>query len=382
VLKESRNAPATDPVILWLTGGPGCSSILALLSENGPYRMKPNSTDLIINPYSWNEKANVLYVDQPVGTGFSYSNTSKDYAHNEKKIAEDMYNFLKEFLQAFPKYANLKFAVTGESYAGHYIPALSARIVAGNAAGQGPKINFAGAAIGNGWTDPKIQYGAYITYARNEQLISKVFADELEAAYVACKVAIDSRVWLVAVEECQAIYQFILGRINFQRGAPMNPYNIKENCTYPPLCYDFGSEDKLLNDPVVQKALGVKTGIQWQECGFEVHIKLLDEWVTNFATDVATVLNDDFPVLVYNGDYDYICNWEGGAEWTDATKWKGQKEFQSASVEEWKVNGELAGWTKQYENFKFVRVHKAGHMVPLDQPANALAMINEFLSSL
>jgi carboxypeptidase C (cathepsin A) len=79
---------------------------------------------------------------------------------------------------------------------------------------------------------------------------------------------------------------------------------------------------------------------------------------------------------------DFICNWEGGADWVFATPWKSQKEFVAAPIEQWKVNGELAGWKKRYENFQFVRVHKAGHMVPMDVPEVALAMINEFLSSL
>jgi carboxypeptidase C (cathepsin A) len=290
-------------LIHWFSGlGPGCSSILALLSENGPYYMEPNSTDLFINPFSWNNNANLLYVDQPVGTGFSYTKNAKDYVIDEKQVAQDMYLFLQQFMQAFPKYANLKFAITGESYAGHYIPALSARILAGNAAGQGPKINFAGAAIGNGWTDPKIQYGAYITYAKDNQLISNTLAEELAPVYDACKLAIDSHVFIVALDVCQAgILEVIMEDIHLHRGAPMNPYNIHANCTYPPLCYDFQSQDTLLNTPEVQKALGVTK--KWASCNMEVHTFLLGDWITNMDANVVSVLDSDIQVMVYSGDY-------------------------------------------------------------------------------
>ena len=69
---ESRNDPATDPVILWMTGGPGCSSEVALFGENGPCSVTPSGNDTLTNPYSWNSKASVIYIDQPAGTGFSY----------------------------------------------------------------------------------------------------------------------------------------------------------------------------------------------------------------------------------------------------------------------------------------------------------------------
>ena len=122
---ESRNDPANDPLVLWMTGGPGCSSELALLFENGPYKVDEH-LNLTINPYSWNNFANLLYVDQPIGTGFSRAEKLED---NEKEIAEDFYKFLTEFLDAYPQFKQRKFYITGESYAGHYIPAISAYIV-------------------------------------------------------------------------------------------------------------------------------------------------------------------------------------------------------------------------------------------------------------
>jgi cathepsin A (carboxypeptidase C) len=84
---ESRNSPKDDPLVIWLTGGPGCASEIALLYENGPYRFEDDGKTLKGNPHSWNSNANLLYVDQPIGTGFSHSNVA-DLDTNEDEIGE------------------------------------------------------------------------------------------------------------------------------------------------------------------------------------------------------------------------------------------------------------------------------------------------------
>jgi len=106
---ESQGNPKTDPLVLWMTGGPGCSSELALFFENGPYTVDANG-NLTPNPFSWNKNANLIYIDQPVGTGFSYA--SSDYIHDEAQVAQEMYSFLQLFLQQYPQYAKLPFFVT------------------------------------------------------------------------------------------------------------------------------------------------------------------------------------------------------------------------------------------------------------------------------
>merc|ERR1712093_157299 len=120
---ESRNAPKTDPFILWMTGGPGCSGMLALLNENGPCSIKNASGVLkeVNNPHSWTNKANVLWIDQPTGVGFSYGDAG-DYDHDEIGVRDDMYHFLTEFFTAHPEYQANPFFVVGESYGGHYAP--------------------------------------------------------------------------------------------------------------------------------------------------------------------------------------------------------------------------------------------------------------------
>ena len=157
---RSRHDSASAPVVLWMTGGPGCSSELALFAENGPYVVNAfdDGETLSINEHGWDVVSNLIYVDQPIGTGFSYSTDPRDDVHDEKRVAEDVLSFLSEFSDAHPELKGRDFFITGESYAGHYVPAVSYAVFEAQQRGQGPAFILKGLAIGNGLTEPEIQY--------------------------------------------------------------------------------------------------------------------------------------------------------------------------------------------------------------------------------
>jgi carboxypeptidase C (cathepsin A) len=118
---ESQGSPSEDPVVYWTNGGPGCSGLLAFGYEHGPY-FYSQTGKLSPNPYSWNKVANMLYVEQPAGVGFSYSEIETDYSMDDKKTSVDNYVLIREFLKRFPERQNNDFYVTSESYGGHYMP--------------------------------------------------------------------------------------------------------------------------------------------------------------------------------------------------------------------------------------------------------------------
>ncbi|KAG5542186.1 hypothetical protein RHGRI_021899 [Rhododendron griersonianum] len=124
---ESPNNSLTDPLVLWLNGGPGCSSLgYGAMEELGPFRVNSDGKTLFRNEYSWNNVANVIFLESPAGVGFSYSNTSSDYKTvGDQRTAEDSYVFLINWLERFPQYKSRDFYITGESYAGHYVPQLA-----------------------------------------------------------------------------------------------------------------------------------------------------------------------------------------------------------------------------------------------------------------
>ncbi len=155
---ESQQSPASDPLVVWLSGGPGCSSISAMFDENGPFQLRGEGGDIRLqgNPFSWNARANIIYLDQPVGTGLSYS-ASNTFAKNQYELNRHFYEFLRQFYKVFPEYANSPLYITGESYAGHMIPGFAQYILEQNGKAGAVPINLQGLAIGNGWIDPEGQ---------------------------------------------------------------------------------------------------------------------------------------------------------------------------------------------------------------------------------
>ncbi|GLJ42542.1 hypothetical protein SUGI_0881990 [Cryptomeria japonica] len=148
--------PTSSPLALWLTGGPGCSSLgYGAFEEHGPFR--PKGDLLVEDIYSWNRETNVLYVESPIGVGFSYSNNSNDYQIlKDVSAAEDNLAFILNWYKKFPEFRNVDFYITGESYAGHYVPQLTALVVDYNQKKNRKPINLKGISLGNPFLDIEI----------------------------------------------------------------------------------------------------------------------------------------------------------------------------------------------------------------------------------
>ncbi|KAL9110061.1 MAG: hypothetical protein Q9227_005400 [Pyrenula ochraceoflavens] len=166
---EARNSPTTAPLATWFNGGPGCSSMIGLFQENGPCHFINGASTPSLNQYSWNTYANMLYIDQPIGVGFSYGT---DSVTSTVTAAPYVWTFLQAFFAQFPQYESRNFGIFTESYGGHYGPEFAdyfqsqnSAIKAGTVKGQ--NINLVALGINNGWYDPIIQYEAYITYSYN-----------------------------------------------------------------------------------------------------------------------------------------------------------------------------------------------------------------------
>ncbi|XP_071108883.1 probable serine carboxypeptidase CPVL isoform X3 [Haliotis cracherodii] len=145
--------PKTAPVLVWLQGGPGGSSLYGLFVEHGPFSVDEHG-NLVRRNITWNSRYSMLYIDNPVGTGFSFTGNDSGYANNEEDVARDLYSCLTQFFQIFTSYQSNDFYITGESYAGKYVPAISYKIHVENPTAK-VKINFKGMAIGDGLSDPE-----------------------------------------------------------------------------------------------------------------------------------------------------------------------------------------------------------------------------------
>lgn len=161
----------------------------------------------------------------------------------------------------------------------------------------------------------------------------------------------------------------------------LNPYDIRLPCEGD-LCYDFSNIDTWLNLPATREALHVSTDAKtWQSCNNAVNARFVDDWMRRFdQPNVHALLENDVRVLIYAGDADFICNFMGNQAWTLALEWSGKDAFNAAPVSPWSVDGVEAGLVRSADGFTFLRVYNAGHMVPMDQPSAALALLNTFTS--
>ncbi|KAL0436383.1 UNVERIFIED_CONTAM: Serine carboxypeptidase 3 [Sesamum radiatum] len=328
---ESRNS-TNDPVVIWLTGGPGCSSELALFYENGPFHITSNLS-LAWNDFGWDKISNLIYVDQPTGTGFSYSSDDDDIRHDEEGVSNDLYDFLQAFFKEHPQYAKNDFYITGESYAGHYIPAFAARVHQGNKNREGLHINLKGFAIGNGLTNPEIQYKAYTDYALDMKLIQQSDYNSMSKL----------------VSDCQQAIK---------------------------LCAADGGSSCVSAYMVCNNNLQPHSGHFWCSTVYEA---MVSDWMRNLEVGIPALLEDGIKLLVYAGEYDLICNWLGNSRWVHAMEWSGQKQFVAAPTTPFSVDGVEAGLQKGHGPLTFLKVHNAGHMVPMDQPKASLEMLRRWI---
>jgi len=371
---ESQHNPASDPVVIWLTGGPGCSSELALFFENGPYTVN-SDLSLKKNPWSWNKNATLIFVDQPAGTGFSYVEDQDGYVTDEAQVAADFWVFLQQFMKTYPQYQKQPFFVTGESFGGHYVPAISAYIVSQNLGKQGIPINFQGAAVGNGWVDPKIQAGSYQAFAYAHGLIDEDTVQQADQQYQTCLSDINNGDYGDAFSDCTEVFDIVL-----EAAGNINYYDIRTQCNPPPLCYDLDPIGEYLNQPSIFQKLGIPSGITWQTCSDAVYSGFESaDFEESYRFDIKYLLKNNKRVLVYNGNYDLICNFYGTSALLNDMSWSGQQQFVNAKNQTWHSGGKVAGTFRQAQTLTYMVVHNAGHMVPHDQPANALDLINRFL---
>jgi len=374
-LFESQNQPNTDPLVLWLTGGPGCSSELAILFENGPILANTDGSGTLDNPYGWNKFANLLYVDQPAPTGFS--TCTREYIGNEVQVVAEMLVFLSGFMAQYPQYASRDFYIVGESYGGHYVPAIAAGIVTATGKVRGQeyllKYNLKAIAVGNGWVDPYVQFGSYGRYAYENKLITDTIWSSMNTTYIQCENDLQNKDWAAADRQCNSLMDTVL-----RHAGNLNVYNIKLPCIGS-LCYDLKNIVTYLNTPQVQKNLGVN-GITWKPCENTVGSAFYQDTLESYKVDIPTILSAGVRVVIYSGDLDLICNWMGGYQWSLSMQWPGQNELVNATAKTWLVNGVAAGNSISAQGFTFLRVFDAGHMVPHDKPEQALELLRKIIS--
>ena len=183
--RTNASNPET-PVTLWLNGGPGCSSFTGLLMELGPCKVDRDGKSTVINPFSWNQQSHLIFLDQPVGTGFSYG-TSR--VKSSRQAAENVYVFLRILFASHPQYSQSTFHLSGESYAGHYLPEIG-KVIINRSSDDSSSINLESVLIGNGIVDALVQNQYYADMAEDKKygpILPKSEIKRMRRSYPKCK---------------------------------------------------------------------------------------------------------------------------------------------------------------------------------------------------
>ncbi len=387
-LWEVESGAKEAPLIVWLNGGPGCSSMDGLFLENGPIKVskikadkKPSDGQLFevkLNPYSWHYAANVMYIDQPVGTGFSFTK-DQSFPNNLQEDSEQLWGFMQNFLRVHHEFVDRDIFLTGESYAGAYIPHFAKFCLEANSqflkSGE-YALPIKGAAIGSAFTDPYWQF-AVTEYAFGAGLISKWQMQTLKEQEKLCHAALDSKIY--DSKDCEKLFEKV------RREAD-------EPCVYDIRLYDSDSKlggyppgadlyAKYLNDAAVQYSIHVSNSnlVRFKECVDAPFDYLRKVEGKSQVEGVKMMLEKDIRVLLFAGQFDLICNHIGIENWVNHMEWSGAKDFQTTQRAVWKVDGKTAGYVQSGGGLDYILVKGAGHMVPMDVPEASLDLISRFI---
>ncbi|KAK1380507.1 Carboxypeptidase [Heracleum sosnowskyi] len=395
---EATHSPEKKPLLLWLNGGPGCSSIgYGEAEELGPFLSQKGKPELKFNNHAWNQAANLLFLEAPVGVGFSYTNTSSDIEDlGDTFTAKDSYTFLVNWFKRFPQFKSREFYISGESYAGHYVPQLSEVIFDKNM--YVPKkeyINFKGFMIGNALMDYETDQKGMIDYAWDHAVISDHLYDEikLECNFTfknptdACGIALRKYLDVYKIIDMYSLYAPTCFHnnatsINKQfpviQGIARHLFSKQDGWHQKPAGYDpclSEYTEVYLNRPDVQKALHAnvtKMSYPWTHCR---HSEFWKDAPDSMLPVIRKLVNGGVRVWVFSGDTD--------ARIPVTSTRLSLKKLGLKIVEDWTPwysNHEVGGWTIEYEGLMFVTVRGSGHQVPTFKPKQALQLVKHFLA--
>ncbi|XP_017435040.1 serine carboxypeptidase-like 50 isoform X2 [Vigna angularis] len=368
---EAQNSTlpvSQTPLLIWLQGGPGCSSMLGNFYELGPWRVTQSLT-LQPNPGSWNRIFGLLFLDSPIGSGFSVASTPEEIPRDQNAVAKHLFAAITKFLQLDPLFKHRPVYITGESYAGKYVPAIGYYILKKNENLEASeRVNLAGVAVGDGLTDPETQVVSHAVNAYYVGLINERQKNELEKGQLEAVGLIQKRNWSAATDARSKV----LKRLQDMAGlATLYDYTRKAP-------YEDDLVERFLNIAEVKKALGVKESFVYEICS-DVVGEALHGDVMKSVKQMVEYLVRKSRVLLYQGEYDLRDGVVQTEVWVKTMKWEGIEEFLNAERKIWKVNGELAGYVQSWNSLTNVVVLGAGHLLPTDQPLHSQAMIEDWV---
>ncbi|XP_062023754.1 serine carboxypeptidase-like 18 isoform X1 [Rosa rugosa] len=409
---ESEGTPENAPLMLWLSGGPGCSGFSALAYEIGPLSFDyahsfDNKPQLKLNPYSWTKVANIIFIDAPVGTGFSYTNSWEEYPTlNDTISSAQTYEFLRKWLVDHPSFLYNPLYVGGDSYAGKVVPIIVQEISNGNEDGLEPQMNLKGYVLGNPVTDQERDENSRVLFAYLKALIDHGLYQSTKRNCKGEYVNVDPNNALCVydlerVNECIEdinLQQILEPKCNPQSPKPIDrkwhPQEFSEKdpidlllpssqLVSMPWCRatNYILSQIWANDKTIQSALHVVQGSikEWVRCN--------DSLTSSYVQDVSSTVGyhqnlttKGYRVLIYSGDHDMSIPYVGTTTWIESLNLTLDSQWNP-----WFVNAQIAGYKVKYTLGKYeltyATVKGAGHTAPEFNPKECFAMISRWFAA-
>jgi carboxypeptidase C (cathepsin A) len=410
---ESERDAVNDPVLVWMNGGPGCSSLDGFLYEHGPFRVlvDDDHPNAFLSPFehSWSKLANTLYIEAPVGVGFSYSsaaNPSTDYQCTDDTAALDNLGALKDFFTKFPEFAGHDFYITGESYAGVYVPTLAEAILQdGDWTKSGLYPPLKGIAVGNGCSGSEVgicswgpQNQVYTTrYLMSSGFLPESLKDDIHSECnfeewfnggspsPQCQNSVNQ---LDTFTKDLDLYCVYCDCPDKARESPHSKIfgvnhirlpNQEVPTTTATACINTYEASLYLNRADVQTAMHVEPArvSDWEVCHTATGWNYKSTR-PNLPRDTYPLLVENLRVLVYNGDWDACVPYTDGQGWVNSLNKSVVTPWHA-----WYSNGHVGGYATKYNvpgSLEFVTVKGGRHEVPETEPEKAFTMLSNFLS--
>ncbi|KAL4657907.1 Serine carboxypeptidase 1-like [Arapaima gigas] len=401
------------PLVMWLQGGPGGSSCgFGNFEEIGPLDrdLKPRNT-------TWVQAASVLFVDNPVGTGFSYTDSNEAFTRDVAMVAADMMVLLSNFFSSKTEFQGIPFYIFSESYGGKMAAAIAVELT--KAVSQGKvKCNFAGVALGDSWISPLDSVLTWGPYLYSTSLLDDTGLGEVSKAATAVEQAVKEGNFIRATElwsETETVIEQNTNGVNFyniltqasndKARSVAGTGHLGKACAACPSTallrhrhvrpLHQQSLSQLMNGPIRKKLGIIPQNVTWGGQADEVFDSMKGDFMKPVVDIVDQLLAAEINVTVYNGQLDLIvdtigkshdflylstcgCLTTGQEQWVKKLKWAGLPKFNLLKWSPLKdpASPERTGaFYKSYKNFAFYWILRAGHMIPSDQGSMALKML-------
>ncbi len=397
------------PLVLWLNGGPGCSSLDGWANEHGPMTLDDEG-HFKLNNYSWHNEANMIYLESPGNVGFSYINSTakEDLYVDDNTTAKDNLQALLSFFEKFPEMKDKDFYISGESYGGIYVPILAYEIIEYNKdLEETKKIKLKGILVGNGVVDWKYDVNLarmdflfthhltsyehrldYVKYCLTNKTYDEGKCNE---TYNSADEVLDGVNLYDYLSECKIpknlkgeisskskYYQYAPWAFKRQKTANEELLNLneeeEEGQSVP--CFDDTNVENYFSRPDVQSALHVVNLTRWRVCSDDIfsNYSILDE---GSIWTFKTLMKEGLRILIYSGDSDAVVPYNGNQLWIRDLKLETIEPWRS-----WRVDNDpdnIAGYVVKYNGLTFCTIKGTGHMAPMWKPKESFYMFSKFL---